>query len=190
MSCNEEEVKRLLPLVPLFRQEQALKYKHVFGQWATLKSWVMLQELVGRTCDDVFYGPYGKPYLKDGPYFSISHCKTAVAVAIDEKYEIGIDIESIRHVDKALIERTMNMEEQAQIAAASDSNRAFTDLWTQKEAILKARGTGIVDDLSTVLSNSSQESSIGLRGCEVPMKFRSDSVTDRWILHGFYKVSL
>lgn len=156
-TCNEEEVKRLLPLVPLFRQEQALRFKHLFGQWACLKTWSMLQELVGRPCDDVYYGPHGKPYLKQGPFFSISHCKTAVAVAIDEQHEIGIDIESIRHASEALIKRTMNEQEQALIAAAENKDCAFTDLWTQKEAILKARGTGIEDDLTTTLTRTTRE---------------------------------
>lgn len=156
-TCNEAEVQRLLPLVPLFRQEQALKYKHVFGQWACLKTWAMLQELVGHACDDVYYGPNGKPYLKNGPYFSISHCKTAVAVAIDEEHEIGIDIESRRHIEEGLIKRTMNEAEQAFIASADDSEGAFLDLWTQKEAVLKAHGTGIVDDLTIVLSKSKGE---------------------------------
>ena len=112
----------------------------------------MLQELVGKPCDEVYYGPYGKPYLTHGPYFSISHCKTAVAVVVDEEHEVGIDIESCRHAEEGLIRRTMNMEEQALIAAADDSDGAFTNLWTQKEAVLKARGTGIVDDLTSVLS--------------------------------------
>ena len=117
----------------------------------------MLQELVGRTCDDVYYGPHGKPYLKKGPYFSISHCKTAVAVAIDEEHELGIDIESIRHAEQALIERTMNKEEQTFIAYADNPDHAFTDLWTQKEAVLKARGTGIMDDLTNVLCGTRRE---------------------------------
>lgn len=156
-TCNEAEVQRLLPLVPLFRREQALRFKHVFGQWACLKTWTMLQELVGRTCDDVYYGSNGKPYLKKGPFFSISHCKSAVAVVIDEEREIGIDIESGRHAEDGLIQRTMNKDEQALIAAADDSNGAFLDLWTQKEAVLKARGTGIVDDLTNVLSKTQGE---------------------------------
>ena len=99
------------------------------------------------------YNEYGKPFLPNGPYFSISHCKEGIAVVTDDR-PLGIDIESIRSADKALIERTMNAEEQAYIAKATDGERAFIRLWTQKEAVVKAQGIGIesFEQLQNVLS--------------------------------------
>ena len=44
--CTEAEVERMLPLVSARRREQALKYKHTFGQYCCLKSWLMLYELM------------------------------------------------------------------------------------------------------------------------------------------------
>ena len=88
--------------------------------------------------DEWQYNEHGKPYLKNGPYFNISHCKAGIAVAVDDQ-PIGIDIESIRHAESDLIERTMNAEEQKTIR----SDRDFTRLWTRKEAVVKAEGTGI-----------------------------------------------
>ena len=44
--CTPAEVARMLPLVSPQRREQALQYKHVFGQFACLKSWLMLQQLL------------------------------------------------------------------------------------------------------------------------------------------------
>lgn len=155
--CTEADVARLLKIVPEFRKQQALRYSHLFGQWTTLKTWELLMELVPGPTDSVYYGPNGKPYLTDGPFFSISHCKTAVAVAVDSEREIGIDIESIRHAEVALIRHTMNEEEQALIHNAQEPDRMFTRLWTQKEAVLKARGTGLVDELPLVLSSLSNK---------------------------------
>lgn len=149
--CTEAEVQRLLPLVSVQRRETALRYKHVFGQWTSLKSWLMLSEL-GVTGEWQF-NEYGKPFVTNGPHFSLSHCKNGIAVAVDAK-PIGIDIESIRAADKALIERTMNKHEQETIAMASRPDVAFIRLWTQKEAYLKYLGTGIIDDLHHVLDNS------------------------------------
>ena len=40
--CTPEEVQRLLPLVPEEHQAIALKFKHTFGQFATLESILML----------------------------------------------------------------------------------------------------------------------------------------------------
>ena len=136
--CTEEAVQAMMPQVSQQRREQALRYRHLFGRFCCLKSWLMLSAMhIGEM--EFLYNEHGKPYWENGPYFSISHCKQGIAVAIDDQ-PIGIDIEAIRNVDQDLILRTMNEEEQKQI----HSNRDFTRLWTQKEAIVKAQGVGIV----------------------------------------------
>ena len=154
--CTEAEVQRMLPLVSAQRREQALKYKHTFGQFCCLKSWLMLFDDVemSRYQDIEWkYNEHGKPYLEGGPYFSISHCKAGIAVAIDDA-PIGIDIETIRHANEDLVERTMNEKERLGIRELG--MREFTRLWTQKEAIVKAEGTGIYsfEQLQHVLSTS------------------------------------
>jgi len=131
----------MLPLVSAQRREQALHYRHLFGQFCCLKSWLMLREMSGLE-GEWRYNEYGKPYIPDGPYFSISHCKESIAVAIDEE-PVGIDIESIRRVDDDLIIRTMCAREQEEIQTAQNPAKAFTRLWTQKEAVVKAQGIGI-----------------------------------------------
>ena len=139
----------MLPLVSAQRREQALRYKHTFGRFCCLKSWLMLQELIGPFADWQ-YNEHGKPFIEGGPFFSISHCKQAILVAISDR-EIGVDVESIRRADDSLVRRTMNEAEQARIASAPDPQRAFIALWTRKEAVVKMRGTGILDDLHRVL---------------------------------------
>ena len=166
--CTEAEVARLLPLVSAQRREQALRFKHTFGQFCCLKSWAMLKELMDngqrtmdkgqRTMDNWLYNEHGKPYWENGPYFSISHCKEGIAVVVDEQ-PVGVDIEGIRHADDELIRRTMNEEEQTEIFAAEDGDRAFTRLWTQKEAIVKCLGTGI-ESFEQLQGIRSQESGI------------------------------
>lgn len=156
-----QDVERMLPQVAEHRRQRAMQYKHLFGTWATLKSYTMLAEMVDA---DVLrqpwtYNAHGKPLLADGPYFSISHCKNAIAVAVDTQ-PIGIDVETIRPYNDSLAQRVMNAQEMKLIdvtpkaldVAALDSRAvAFTTLWTQKEAVLKLRGTGIIDDLKQVL---------------------------------------
>ena len=148
--CTDEEVQRMLPLVSAQRREQALRYKHTFGRFCCLKSWLMLQELIGPFAYWQ-YNEHGKPFIEGGPFFSISHCKTGIAVAVSDE-PIGIDVEHIRTADKSLIERTMNADEQQHI----QSDRDFTRLWTQKEAVVKWQGTGIesFEQLQTILSKS------------------------------------
>ena len=144
--CTEAEVERMLPLVSAQRREQALRYKHTFGQYCCLKSWLMLKEGLEETgygLRDFQYNEHGKPFIEGGPYFSISHCTEGIAVAVDDE-PIGIDIEAIRHAEPDLIERTMNEEERLRVIGYGLPDRMFTRLWTQKEAIVKAQGVGIM----------------------------------------------
>ena len=155
--CTEEEVQRLLPLVPAQRREQALRYKHTLGRFCCLKSWLMVKGLMDEGISGLAgeweYNEYGKPNIKGGLHFSISHCKAGIAVAVDDQ-PIGIDIEAIRHADEELIERVMNEQERKQIK----TDRDFTRLWTGKEAVVKAQGVGIssFEQLQKVLAENEE----------------------------------
>ncbi len=165
--CTEAEVARLLTLVSAQRREQALLFKHTFGQFCCLKSWLMLQEQMANDkwpMDNWRFNEHGKPYIEKGPFFSISHCKESIAVAVDEQ-PVGVDIEGLRHADDELIRRTMNEEEQAEIVAAEDRDRAFTRFWTQKEAIVKCLGTGI-ESFEQLQGIRNQESGISIQTIE------------------------
>lgn len=150
--------------IPAWRREQALRFTHAFGQYACVKTWLLLMDMLAECTGlshsqlserKVAYNTCGKPFFADVPdwHFSISHCRTALAVAVDDQ-PVGIDVESLRQPKQALVQRTMNANEQAQIAAAQDPAAAFTALWTRKEALLKLQGTGIRDDLQNVLADT------------------------------------
>ena len=145
---SEEAIQRLLPLVSDERRVEALRYKHLFGQFACLQSYVMLREMLeslGLTHPFVFArNEHGKPYLKDHPevHFNLSHCKNGIAVAVSDQ-PVGIDIERYRQVSDSLIRYTMNPKEERLIHESDDPIRTFTEYWTKKEAVFKLRGTGI-----------------------------------------------
>ncbi|MBK6774278.1 MAG: 4-phosphopantetheinyl transferase family protein, partial [Flavobacteriales bacterium] len=53
-----------------------------------------------------------------------------------------------RRVDHlSVAEHYFTPEEIAVIASSADGKRQFLDFWTRKEAVLKASGVGIMDDL-------------------------------------------
>lgn len=87
----------------------------------------------------------GAPYLPGHPGLavSISHCRQAVAVALNPAGSIGIDIECRRKINPELIRRVCTRQEQAAILASDDPEMEFLRYWTRKEAVLKCRGTGI-----------------------------------------------
>jgi len=132
-----------------------LRYMHLFGQFACLKSWLILKELLdplGINDMEMAYNEHDKPYLIRNPdiHFNISHCKNGIAVVVDNA-PVGIDIESFHRDNEALIRRTMNDAEIEAIQASSCPTAAFTQFWTMKEAVLKLRGTGIINDLYDIL---------------------------------------
>lgn len=154
---TEAEVQHMLPLVNEQRREEALRYKHLFGQFCCLKSWLMLNELLtplGINDLEMRKNQHGKPYLLHHPemHFNLSHCKNGIAVVIGIA-PVGIDIESFHRENEALVRRTMNEAEIGIIQSSPNPTAAFTKLWTQKEAVLKLRGTGIVNDLYGVLDD-------------------------------------
>lgn len=161
--CSEQEVTRLLPLVSAQRREQALGYKHTFGQYCCLQSYKMLCELLAEWSrvhqlpinqQPIFlYNDYGAPYIEGGPHFSISHCKRGIAVVVSEN-PIGIDIEAIRIFSPELMRKTMNEDEQLCITSSAIPEVEFIRFWTQKEALLKLQGTGIIFDLHHVLTHA------------------------------------
>ena len=170
--CSKQEVARMLPLVSAQRREQALRYKHTFGQYCCLQSYKMLCELLAEWSrvhhtpytlhptpytlhpTPIFlYNDYGAPYIEGGPHFSISHCKRGIAVAVSEN-PIGIDIESIRSFKPELMRKTMNEDEQLRITYSAIPEVEFIRFWTQKEALLKLQGTGIISDLHHVLTHA------------------------------------
>ena len=152
---TEAEVQRMLPLVDEQRRNEALRYKHLFGQFACLKSWLMLKELLkplGVNDLETSQNEHGKPYLVHHPnvHFNLSHCKNGIAVVVDLS-PVGMDIESFRKDNLALVKKTMNPAEAEWIRSSANPVEAFTQYWTKKEAVVKLRGTGLTDDLYRIL---------------------------------------
>ena len=140
------------------RRTQALRYSHELGRRQCVASYLLLmkalKEEYGIEEKPLFqYLEGGKPTIKDHPniHFNISHCKTAVAVAIGNK-PVGIDIETIRPFKEALARHVLSDIEYETVVHAERPDIEFIKLWTRKEALLKYTGEGIRRDLKTVLT--------------------------------------
>ena len=93
-------------------------------------------------------GEYGKPTLFDHQlYFNLSHTADSLAIVTSNLEHIGIDIEQIKPRDSLyqLAERCFSATELAawRLLPKTQQQRAFYQLWTQKEAFVKAVGRGI-----------------------------------------------
>ncbi len=155
-STLASEIKSL----PAWRRDIVLRYKHELGQRQSLLAYQLLCEGLRRdfgidTTPRFALGEHGKPYLPDYPqiHFNLSHCREAVACAIDTR-PVGIDIESYRPLKDSVLRYAMSAEEIVRILAAPDPKRAFTILWTQKEALVKLTGEGLSRDLPALLTSN------------------------------------
>ena len=102
---------------------------------------------------------YGKPYaLVDGleapVSFNVSHSGSQGLIAVAPGGRLGIDVEErIGRDDLDGLASTMfSRTEQAELssAGAEEKLRFFFDLWTIKEALLKAIGTGLYLNPSSI----------------------------------------
>lgn len=93
----------------------------------------------------------GKPALMDqGPkkiFFNNTHSGGLGLVAVTSGREVGIDMERVREIERALqvSKRFFTPEEHAEIEALPDDEqiRAFLSIWTRREAGTKARGASV-----------------------------------------------
>lgn len=99
--------------------------------------------------------PSGKPFIKEGIAFNLSHSARSVAVALVEstdKSAVDVDIECFREMDdlESMIEMVCHPDEIQQLDRFSDRSKGFFTLWTAKEALLKTCGSGLIDDLNRI----------------------------------------
>lgn len=154
---SEEQTGKLIDSLPGWRREVALRYKHLQGRRECAVGYVeLLRGLRVRFGINGFpsfsYNEHGKPFLQEYPdlFFSISHCKEAAGCLV-AGCPCGLDVECIRKAKPDLVRHTMSPEETERIFSNPFPDIAFSHLWTQKEAVLKLKGTGIIDDLHSVL---------------------------------------
>ena len=156
-SYSDSDIERLMKQLPEWRQEQALRFSHKEGRRECVLAYLELvrglsEEFGIREPQAFHYNEHGKPSLADHPeiHFSLSHCRVAVGCLLS-KSPCGLDIERLHPIRQSVVDYAMNEAERSQIAMADEREIAFLRLWTQKEAVLKLRGTGIAEGLREAL---------------------------------------
>src|SRR5262249_10949243 len=103
-------------------------------------------------------GPNGKPELAgdllETLYFNLAHSENLALVAVGTNSSIGVDVERVRCLDNfdELVGRFFSHREASVFHGlnAELKPQAFFNLWTRKEAWLKATGEGIGHSLNRV----------------------------------------
>jgi len=105
------------------------------------------------------YSSNGKPQLANdsaikGIHFNLAHSENVALVAVTRIGNVGVDVEHVRPVENVdhLVARFFSARENEAFQKVPDREKpvAFFNLWTRKEALLKATGEGITRSLSLV----------------------------------------
>ena len=99
----------------------------------------------------------GKPYVDGGPRFSVSHCKTRVAVALSSCCELGLDV-----------------EDGVGPPESREAPLGRLERWTATEAALKAAGLGLRSAGHVLLAPDLATAQVG----EVTVQLRSLSLRE------------
>jgi 4'-phosphopantetheinyl transferase len=108
---------------------------------------------------DFEYGNHGKPTLasRNGAQtleFNLAHSDALALIAVSQAGPVGVDVEQVRPLKDAdeLVKRFFSPRENSAFQKLSSEQKpqAFFNLWTRKEAWLKATGDGIAHHLNRV----------------------------------------
>ncbi|WKY43331.1 4'-phosphopantetheinyl transferase superfamily protein [Eubacteriaceae bacterium ES2] len=98
---------------------------------------------------DISYSEFGQPQLKENDCFiSFTHGGVYAAVA-RANTPVGIDIEKIMPYNDLICKHYFNQTEIDYVNNSLAKDRAFFEIWTRKESIMKAdgRGFGVSQDV-------------------------------------------
>jgi 4'-phosphopantetheinyl transferase len=154
-----DRIAKLSAKLPRLYVEKAARYRRYEDQQACLLARHLI--LLGMSMFDtdvdlenVEISDLGRPSLPGRVDFNISHTNGLVACAFALQMQVGLDVEFLRPLPLADFDLFFSQGERELIASSADQERALIEFWTFKEAICKAAGTGILNDLPEIRSNA------------------------------------
>ncbi|WP_282049077.1 4'-phosphopantetheinyl transferase family protein [Maribacter aquivivus] len=143
--------------------EKVSKYK----RWQDAKSTVLGRLLLGYGLKHFYkqdienlkmnFSKDKKPFLEDSSiHFNISHSKELIVCAISSAGTIGIDVEKISDLNIEDFTEQFSENEIGSMHNSSNTLKSFYNHWTQKEAIVKANGSGLHIPLNSFEINNHQ----------------------------------
>lgn len=160
----------LLALVPVNKHNSITKFLFWKDQQFSLFGKLMLNNLLHnffeeKTISDIQYTKYNKPYLEGDFSFNISHSKSYILLAYSkENVSIGVDIEYVNEkLDVKDFENILTKGEQELINKSEKPIESFYNIWTCKEAVIKADGRGLNLPLKEIDLTSDKYIKVGLK---------------------------
>ena len=143
---NPLPLENLLARLDEHRRQRALRYvKQEDAYRSAVAGLLLLHFSKGKPWS---FGPSGKPFIENGPFFSLSHSGDYVGIYVSEA-EVGMDLEKPREDALSLVRGAFTEEE----ASSVKDLPSFLEAWTKKEAVAKCQGQGIQSPHSIGLSS-------------------------------------
>jgi 4'-phosphopantetheinyl transferase len=101
------------------------------------------------------YKSENKKPAVSGIEFNVTHSKSYILIGVSP-FKIGIDIEHIdHHFNYHDITTSSFSPEELQLISNQNTSANFYSIWTRKEAVLKASGEGLIDNMNELNSLNS-----------------------------------
>lgn len=166
---DKETFERMLELVSHERRLKAEQYHFMKDKALSLGAGILMQYGFKQFGIDAYvldYNEYGKPYLKppfDNIYFNLSHSGNYV-MGVFGDVENGCDIEKIANVSFEISKYCFSEEEQEILIHSTNQSYCFYALWTRKESLSKAMGTGLLNEMRHKLAVNGKDEFISISG--------------------------
>ncbi len=154
---EEELFLKLLTLIEERYQKKILRYHfwedrqrsllgHLLSRYAIMQQYHLNNDDI-----KVVENAYGKPHIKGYReiHYNISHSGDWVVCALSQSV-IGIDIQKIEGMKFSIVENCFTEDERKYLLSLGETQQltAFYDIWTLKEAYVKAIGKGLSHPLN------------------------------------------
>lgn len=158
-----DQTAKFWPLLSPDEQQRAAKFRQAKVQQRFIAARGILRLLLGQylACDpqvlEFTYGVHGKPILQsprtEFPLeFNLTHSGALALYAFSLEYPLGIDLEQIRpdFTYLAIAQRFFSPQEVSSLLSlpSAEQSAAFFQIWTAKEAYIKAAGGSVFAGLS------------------------------------------
>ncbi len=134
-------------------RDESVRRRKILSRLLLQKAFSKLEPKRENVLRDIVWTSTKKPVFKSLPYYfssAQSEELCVLGVCRERNESIGIDAELIKPLQIGLIQEWLHPKERQKIQDSPDPLKAFYEAWTQKEAILKARGTGIGEHLNNI----------------------------------------
>lgn len=142
--------------LPLFVQQQVMTYYNWQDQQRCLIGKTLLLTALQTFFSNppglhkLWYNPFRRPYIDEVIDFNIAHAGDYTLCAISKTEKVGIDIEKVVPFQLNEFSSVLSKAELHQLASMNNPQQSFYRLWTQKEAFIKAIGTGLHTPLNEI----------------------------------------